>query len=296
MNIDIDIGNAEQKPLIRKELSILESAATCAGVIDQIERVAVPADFESEVRKLTGDATFTQNRGYYLVLAKIVTGSKGTTILIAPMAFTEAFDTQIRVGLYVHELTHINQQSQFPPRDNETAAERVYSENFRILFGEYAAARNALETCAQLFEKPSDLYVEQHRAYCARFIDDLNDDQAHHALGNSVLQFRLWMTDITGFQRDVHPVFDRISKSLAYAVAYIDSSTGFCEASSAFNEARFVTHSARELASYFATKYQDADFNLTDGARLMKAFTKTFGFTYEDTEGGLYCKVVGLSI
>ena len=296
MHIDIDVGNAEQKRLIRKELSILESAATGAGIIDQIERVAVPADFEGEVRRLTGDSEFRQNRGYHLVLAKIVAGSKGTTILISPVAFTEGFDTQIRVSWYVHELAHVDHNSRFPPRENESATEKVYSENLHILFGDYAAERCALETCAQLFDKPSDLYAELHRSTCAAFMTALDDDQAYRALAEAVVRFRLWRTDITGYQRDVRPVFDRISKSLAYAAAYIDSNTGFCEDSPTFHEARFVTHSARELASYFATKYQDADFDLADGAGLMKAFAKTFGFTYEDTDEGLYCRVVGLSI
>ena len=46
MRITIEIGTEVQRQLIRRELSILESAAHGAQLVDQISRVVVPADFE----------------------------------------------------------------------------------------------------------------------------------------------------------------------------------------------------------------------------------------------------------
>jgi hypothetical protein len=57
-----------------------------------------------------------------------------------------------------------------------------------------------------------------------------------------------------------------------------------------------VVQSARDLVSYFARKYQAGDFDLSDGMDQTRAFAQTFGFIYEDTPEGLYCRVTGVSL
>ena len=230
------------------------------------------------------------------MLAKTIKEADGTAILISPWAFTQGFDTQIRVHCYVHELTHVEQDAIPPKSETPAVAEEIYSENLRILYGEYEAERHALEACADLFDTPSDPYVELHRSVCASFVAALSDDDARQALIRAVARFRFSSIDITGFQAEVRPVFDRISKSLVYAAAYIDSGSGFCEDIPAYASARFMTDSARELLSHFATVYDDGNHDLVNGIALTKAFAQTFGFIYEDTDEGLYCRVVGLSI
>lgn len=296
MDIRIDIGNAEQRALIRKELGILEDAAAAWGIQDRIERIAVPADFEDEVRRLSGDPDFEQNRGYALVMAKIIEKREGATILISPGAFTAGLDTQIRVGYYVHELAHVYHKSRFPQRADESGAEKIYADNLYCLFDDYAAERTALETCTRVYGKLSNRYADWHRAICAAHIEVLDSDQTYHDLLRAVVRFRLGGMDIAAFQLAVQPAFDSISKSLVYAAVYIDSGTGFHEDSQPLADARFVTPSAQELVSFFAAKYRDDDFDLSDGTGLITAFVRTLGFSYEDTSEGLYCRVVGLSI
>ncbi len=296
MEIHVAVGTAEQKKFIENELSILESAAAGAEITQHIERVVVAADFDAAVREATGDPDFSQNRGYHLVVAKIVQGRQASTIFISPFVFTERFDTQIRVSLYLHELSHVLHKTRFPAGEPNSPSEAVYARSLYLLFDEYAAERSALEACSRLFAEPSDLYASFHRAACTGFFEALDSDEAYCALANAVARFRFRMTDITGYQQEVRPSLDNIWKSLAFAAAYVDSGTGFNEESLASVKARFVTPSARDLVSYFARKYQAADSDLTDGIAHMKGFAETFGFVYEDAVEGLYCRVVGISL
>lgn len=296
MDIHVAVGTAEQKKLIEKELSILESSATGAGITQLIERVVVPADFEAAVREATGDPEFRQDRGYHLVLAKIVEGHQGTIIVMSPLLFTKRFDTQIRVSFYLHELSHVFHKSRFPVSGTDSLSERLYSRDLYLLFDEYGSERFALEACGRLFAEPSELYTSFHRAGCAGFFEALDSDETYRVLASAVVRFRLRMTDITGYQRDVQPALDKIWKSLAFAGAYVDSGTRFHEESLASTKARFVVQSARDLVSYFARKYQAGDFDLSDGMDQTRAFAQTFGFIYEDTPEGLYCRVTGVSL
>jgi hypothetical protein len=297
MEIEVKVGTEEQRQLIRSELLLLGSAAAGAGLTDRISRVSVPVDFEGEVRRLTGDSEFTQNRGYHLVLAKVVKEPGGMAILISPLAFAEGFDTQIRVHFYVHELTHVEQEVRLAVRAGEVmSAEQLYRTNLRVMSGEYEAERHALETCARLFEIPSQLYTNLHRSVVSAHFAALADSEAHQALLKASAHFKLRITDIDRFQVDVRPIFDWISKSLAYSAAYVDSGTGFCDDTTAYMTGRFVTDQARQLVSYFARKYNDGICDLADGIDLMRAFVKTLGFVYEDTDAGLYCRVVGPSL
>ena len=296
MKVQVDVGTSEQRRLIKKELSILKGAARGGGVTERIDKVIVPSDFDNKVRELTGDPLFQANRGYHLVVAKIIESPKDITIVISPVAFTKGFDTQVRTYLYNHEVSHVFHKTRFPPRAEESDAEHADFDNLYMLYDEYAAQRYALESCSRLFNESSDLYVSYHRAACAGFVEALDDDKSYHHLTSAVARFRCRLIDITGYLSEVQPVSDKISKSLIYSAAYIDSGTGFFQDDSISTEARFVTDSAQALVDYFAGKYKADDFDLSNGIDQIKAFLQTFGYVYEDTPEGVYCRVVGLSL
>jgi hypothetical protein len=295
MEIQIEIGTTEQKELIRRELAILERAADGADLVGEISRVIVPADFDEAVRNLTGDRSFTQNRGYHLVLAKVVREPEGVAILISPGAFTECFDTDIRIHYYVHELTHVG-QGLFDVDGAPNTTERIYSSNLKGLFCEYEAERHALETCARLLKEPSDLYVQHHQSVCGSLQNVLEDVEICNALRQVIGRFRLRWIDMEGLQSGIHPIFDQVSKSLAYYAAYLDAGTTFLNCTALEGMCVFVTDSARELMRYFADKYEARSHDLRDGREVIRLFIETFGVRYEDTDAGLYCHVIGIGL
>ena len=294
MKVRVEVGTAEQKALILEEFTILEHVAAAANVTHRIAEVVVPGDFDPAVRRLSGDQVFQANRGYHLVLAKTVPVEGGHCLLISPVLFTEGFDTQVRIRLYLHELMHVVHRTRFPSRAGESQATHYYLENLYCLYDDYAAERRSLEICAELFPEPSELYARFHRTTFYGFLKALNDESVYRTLSNAVVRFRLGFLDIEGFQTAVRPLFDQIAKSLAYGAAYIDSRTGFEQDLSTFVNARFVSDAAQRLVAYFASKYEADDYDLSDGVERMKNFTETFGFVFEDHPEGLYCRVVGL--
>lgn len=294
MRVYVEVGTAEQKALIMKELSIIERAADAANVVDRITEVLVPGDFEAAVRRLSGDQAFQANRGYHLVFAKTVSVERGHCLVFSPLAFTETFDTPVRVSLYVHELAHVVHKTRFPPRAGESQATHYYSENLYHLYDDYAAQRWSLEACADLFPDPSELYIRHHRAVFAGFLEALDDERAYTVLRNAVMRFRVRLLNVESYQTAILPTFDQIAKSLTYVAAYIDSRTSFEQDLPSFANARFATDAAQGLVAYFARKYAANDYDLSDGIERMKNFTETFGFVLEDHPGGLYCRVVGL--
>jgi len=295
MKIEIEIGTAEQKEKITREMAILRSIARNLDVLEQIDRVIVAEDFSATVGGLTGDKEYEQNRGYHYVLAKMIPTGGRTTLVLSSALFTESMDTEIRTQLYAHELMHVDLATRFDLKRDTTESELIYSTNYRRLLEEYIAVRFSLEFCAQLFDEPSDRYEEYCRAGASDHIAALDDEAKWQQLSGLIGQFRLRMLSITDFQVAVGPLFDEISKSLVYAAAYLHSETGYISDTDIRAEGtRFVTASALKLITYLESMYSADTFDVIEGIDYVREFGKGLGFVYKDTEAGSYLRVVGL--
>lgn len=296
MDFRIEVGTDEQRKLIRIEMSVLQHVAEDLGILGTITEVIVPRCFEKTIQELAQDTSFAENRGYHQVMAKIVEIGNGTAIVIAPWLFTEGFDTQIRIGVYVHEIAHVWNRQRFPNRQGETPAEAYYGENLYTLFDEYAAERFSLETCARFFDEPTGLCQEHRESLFWSFLDDLDDQTSYNVLFNAAGAVRLGLMDVGHYQETLQPVFDRSSKALIYAASYIDSTTTFGDHRDDLRAKRLVGDAALRLVEYFRHKYEAADYDLCDGLSTMKEYIASLGFVIEDVAEGLYCRIVGVSL
>lgn len=296
MDFHIEVGTDEQRKLIRSEMSVLQHVAEDLGVLGAITEVIVPRCFEKTIRELAQDTRFAENRGYHHVMAKIVEMENGTAIVIAPWLFTKDFDTQIRIGIYVHEIAHVWNRQRFPNRQGETPAEAFYSKNLYTLFDEYAAERFSLETCARFFDEPTQLCQEHRESVFRSFLEDLDDQTTYEELLNAAGAVRLGLMDVGQYQETLQPLFDRSSKALIYAAAYIDSTTLSKDHRDDLHSKRLVGDAALRLVEYSHHKYEATDYDLCDGLSTMKEYIASLGFVMEDVAEGLYCRIVGVSL
>lgn len=299
MEVVIEIGTEEQKELIEKELRIVEIVADELFSYGDFNGVIITDRFDAVVNDLQGTTGYTGFRKQ-VAIAKAVSGDKGNYIVVSPIPFSESFDSQCRMLLYLHELFHLIQNYQFPQLLVRGNSYEVYFNNLYILFSEYEAHRTSLSVMQSLFEKEGIFgsRSKQYRRHIARtfqlhFNSLVKCKENLCCLKETTDVFRIDGNFPEWFAK-TSDIFDEMSKDLIYAVSFADSSEKLQKALPLVEQTWIYKNGGGDLIDYFRKKYENYSLDLLDGIKIMHQYMRKFGYFLKDTTDGIYCRVVDI--
>lgn len=298
MAIIVEIGTPEQQALVRQEIQNFLNVACRLDLPRPIIEVVIPSDFQETVRSLTNNDRYHSTRAVgehsITVMAKIIDTDEGVVIALSPDLYTAWHDSSTRAFMFFHEVIHVRNKGLLPELeiDGPVTAEMQYLGNLRKLFDEYVADRLAYEAVDIMFNPPSQFWSDFMSASAEGFRDTYQAKSYYEAILTEVRKFR-YHADVDKFLQQIKPSWDNVAILTAHAFAFahqfpeklnlVDAPGGF-----------FLTPSTVALYEYFKNKFDEKDYDLSDGCEIIARYFELFGFRFEDREYGLYCHVLDI--
>lgn len=292
MMFSVEVGTAEQRNIIEHELELIQTIVGAFQPPLNISQVIVPADFDQKVNELQNTNDYKHVRSVVEALATVLEIDYGIAMIISPRIYTEEWDFQKRVFIYLHEIFHVVNKKRIPRAELESRSLSLYFENIYRLFDEYASDRQAHECVDELFPSKSDLMRCLIDSSIHGFIRIINDPQYYEQISKEIAYFRIYDSDVETFLKNIHDSFSNVAMSIVHLYSYIDSYADYqCKVDDLCNS-RFVNNRTSALIDFFRKKYGENHPGLVEGLSLVKEFMLNFGMRFEDTEQGLYCHVL----
>lgn len=296
MEIRVEFGNAEQKDMIRQELSNIERVAEIYPLQKPINLLIVPEDFSRTVNLLQGTDGYTSTAGRrYHAMAKIVSMDDSNAIVFSRDLYTESFDAHIRLHLYFHEFIHVVNEERFVTEDTDSQSTFRKISSIYTFFDEYVANRKAFELTDLIIAEKSLYYRRLVRKNIKSFITDLiNEATYYKKIKWQIFLFR-WHGDIIKFLERIDRYFDEVTKIISYTYSYIDHFPKLNRLEPLLNKSKFINERTFALINFVRNKYLNEDYNLLDGLELIDSYMANFGLKFEDMpDGGEYCRVLNI--
>ena len=296
MDIRIEVGHQHQRKLIAEELGAIQEVAGAFNPPLAITCVVVPRDFDAKVNELQGTTSYTSARRRHLALAKVLPlTDDASAIVLSPLLYTEGWDAQMRMYIYLHEALHVANKQRFPELRTEPMRVGGQLSFMYGLFDEYDAIRTALRILDSLFPTKTDRFV----AYVDMILDGhcaalLDDDGYYTGIKEQIALFRTFHLDIDTFLESIASHLDAGSKDIVYAYATIDHYPRFSEKEEELAKSKFVNGKTLALINFFRLRHDGGDTDLQDGLDLFMEFLTNFGVRPEERAEGTYWHVLDI--
>jgi hypothetical protein len=292
MEFEVEIGTIEDREVIREELSVFNVMLEKIPPPPILSKVIVPHDFDRKINELEGTTAYTSQRGQ-LAMAKTLHLNSGAVIVLSPYLYSESFDYQTRLTVYLHELFHCITHSEFNYENISSASELYYLTNLTILFDEYYVNRKSYELIKNLIETKSKYYKRLIYGGIKDHIKTFIDDTYYKNMCTAILQFR-YHGSVNRLICECKNLIDEPLKALVYTYAIMDVYTKLKRLQPILKKSKFIGHNTYVLIDYFRNKYISDDFDLRDGVMHIKTVLVAYGLRFEDTKQGLYCHVLDI--
>ena len=300
-NIIIKVGSDAQKRTIKQEINYFIKIINKA-VKGWFDAVIIPEDFEQEVRKLTSQDDYSAKRGAHLASAKFITSDYGKTLVISPWLYTEAFDTQIRFGIYFHETNHFIISLNKADFSNLSVSNKAYMDTISLFYEDYCSERYSLSLCDklfslslgdELFSKKSQLYLKHLKNCYEGHLDSISDSQKFLSNIRKVLNDFKYHKDGERFLKDIYPIIEPAILSFFYISAFKKALPDIAEKSISKLSAPFNQPPSIEMVNICHESYPK-DLNPDKDMNKIKRFISQFGYEFEDYPRGLFVKIVDI--
>lgn len=297
VEIIVEIGTQDQKELITQELSLYTGLLESQSIPINLKKVIVASDFSRTVNAFQGTTDYRSDRGIgssqVEAMAKIVNCDNGSAIIISPLLFTEAFDSQIRFYMYFHETIHLLNKPKIPEIPLSPLTTGTYLHNAYVLYGEYYSDRRSFGLVETCFATPSERWTSHLKATTEGFASIINDAGCYDFIRKQILLFRLYRIDVDQFLKNTKPAFDTVAFALIHYYATVDQYPRLSKAEGAPG-LPLMNEKTYNLLACFREKYEKNDFDLNDSLDVTLDFMTNFGIRLKDTAEGLYCDVVDI--
>jgi len=209
-------------------------------------------------------------------------------IVISPDLYTGHYDIYQRFFVYLHEIYHVLNRKQIQEPSTPSISEMIYFTNLCSLFDEYVANRDALRVLETVFvEKRKDIFQSIERDLNA-FILILQDERFVEDIEEKLQQFQIY-EDLPKFLQNIRKDFSEISLTTVFVFSILDHFPRFERYLPAVQTSDFVNRETLALMNYFRQKYEQRNFDLRDGLKVMDGFMANFGTRFDDAlEVGTY--------
>lgn len=288
MKFVIEIGNTEQKKLIKEELEQLFNAFLN---IDSslLDEVVIPIDFKKKVNELQNTSNYQSERpvgeNEIIALAKIINTLDKTVIVLSSALYTEQHDVQTRYFIFIHEISHSVNKRRFPDYlTGDSYSHKQYMYNLYTLFDEYVSDRFAFDLVDNLFLTKSEYWINYINREITYLTSVLIDDANYENLKRAIGLFKQH-NDGNQFINEFLPTYDGVALCTAHAFAIYDQYPDLIHWS-ILEKSKFINKKSLTLIDYMRMKFEHQDFDLSNGYPLIVDFIQNFGLKWEDTPGG----------
>lgn len=298
MGIIVEIRTPEEQILIKQEIQYFLNITNQLNLPRQIIEVVIPSDFQESVRSITNNDRYKSIRAVgdqsITVMAKLIETGEGFVIVLSPDLYSAWYDSSTRAFIFFHEVIHVRNIDLLPDLeiDGPVTIEMQNLSNLRKLFDEYVADRQAYEVVDIMFNPPSPFWEDFLSASAEGFRDTYRAKSYYDAILSEVKKFR-YHADVDRFLQQIKPSLDNVAILTAHAFAFAHQ---FPEKLNLENSPGgfFLASSTIALYEYFKIKFDNGDYDLSDGCEIIARYFELFGFRFEDRENGLYCHILDI--
>lgn len=291
LDIIIEIGTPVQRAQIQRELVIFTEVVKRSDPPLNISKVVIPFDFDAKVNELQGTTTYKSVRGV-MGVAKILDLDNSIAVVLSPHLYTENQDTQTRVFIFLHEITHVSNRRKFPAVSSDSYSQQTYLGNIYVLFDEYVSDRLAFKIIDGLFPEKTHHWKTFVQNYAEGFTSLVNDAHYYSTIKSEIESFRMHGY-VMLFLKNSCPMFDDVVLSIVHAFSLADHDPCAIQLTDLM-QSPFVNEKTLVLMRFFKDKYQEGVFDVHDGINLITDFMTNFGMKFEDTPQGRYCHVLDI--
>lgn len=294
MDIIIEIGNDEQKELIKLELSIIEMFLDRNSDKKILDKIIVPEAFDDKVNELRKTTSYKSARERQVAVAKYINCDEGRILLFSSGLYVSDLDSQVRGLIYIHEAIHVITKEHLPEISVSSPSEWRYLTNLHISYDEYFANRLSLEFTDDFYDNKSTNFKRNINAGLRDYLKSLRDNYFYNEIRSEIKKFRSH-GNVTRYLESIDRYFDQALKAVIYSFAFIDSMQKFKKAEKLILGTPFVDEKTMSLIDFFRKLYCDRDFkSINLGKQLMVDFMTNFGMRFEDDGYGEYCYVLDI--
>lgn len=293
LEIQVEVGTAEQMALIRRELQMACSVAASLDPPIDIDKIVVPASFDDAVNQLQGRTSYRSIRevGDSIVTAhaKVIEHVGMTSLVISPALFGEQHDIQTRMSIYIHEFVHLINLRRLTTSVDLDRASRIYFDNLIVFADEYLADRKSFAAMQRIFSQQSELMSASIHSSAEGYIHLLAD--LSHKIKLRRLSEQLSVhRQIEVFLREVQPIFDALLVCTSHALALNDSMPELGLLSRIVGSP-FITDETLALGDFIRQNFEKEDYEFEGGMEFIRSAMKVFGFEFAVQGDDLVCHV-----
>lgn len=293
LKIIVEVGNPEQKALIKEELSSLERITGQFESPLSLNQIIVASDFDKTVNELQKTNSYKSVREKHSVSAKVLQVNDEAIMVLSPRLYTAEEDFQSRMLTYLHEIIHIHNWQTFPAFCDWSNIPIEYSQNLYTFFDEYYADRKAFEIMDKLFKRKTKIYLNRIETTVEGHLQTVIDDFKSYSLIKREIDSFRQHADVERFLGAIYETFDGVSKEIIHVYAYLDHFSRFSKRKVELQSLRFVNDKTVSLIEFIRSKYVQNSFDLMDGMTLIESFLTNFGMRFEILPSGeVYCHVL----
>lgn len=293
MEILVEIGTSEQQRFINGELKIIGKISNSFNPT-LIEKIIVPCDFSKTVNQIQNISSFKSDRGQEQnVIAKTIELNDSCVLIFSPILYTEGWDNQTRMSIYLHETMHVINHGTFPKSIAKSPSYNRLFANLYTLYDEYYANRKSFEMIDCYYPNKSKIFDDFIQGSFKSFLQSLIDNKYYEKIKSEINLFRIH-GNIDLFLKEVHDIFDAAAKTIMYVYSYIDHFDFAKSQENLINNSNFINKKTKRLIDFYRSKYLKNEFDLISGIDLMEDFLTNFGMRFEDREVGEHCYVLDI--
>lgn len=296
MDIKIQIGNENEKALIKQEMEFFVELINKFEQSSKILQIIIPENFSEKVNELENRSDFTGSHGItesaVVVLAKNIVASNNRIIVLNPMLFFGEFDSMIRSFIIFHEVAHIINSDRFPTIATDSFYQSSYLGNLNFLFDEYFADRLAYKITDGIFKEPTECWKKFSNNSIEEYWALSSNGQYYQQIKTEIDNFRLH-GDVELFMKLTHDSISVVTVATVHGFAryhHIEKSLQ----NFIIPPSHFINDRTIELMKYFKDKYEQSEIDLSDGVDIMCDYMRNFGVEFEDHPEGGYLYVLDI--
>lgn len=300
MDILVEIGNEEEKRLIRKELEFFNVLANKSDPPINLTRVIVAENIEKTVNKLEKRTDYHSVRKTGMsevsALARVTEDGDGSAIVISSLIYTENHDSQTRFRTFFHELSHLLNKRDFPEIPEEPFSYAMYLTNLYKIFDEYVADRFAFRQIERVFDVYSYRYERMLVEEIQGYTHALNDRSIIEGIRAEVNSFRQH-GNANRVEENIRAILGDLIIAIAHAFA-LSHHYPKKLSNSMLKISPFVNKKTIDLMDYLKDSDERGivDLDRKIGVKLLADFISNFGLLFEDLPSGPYLHVLDIEL
>lgn len=212
MEIDIQVGNDEQKAQIEDEIFEIFSNALIKQ--SSVYKIIVPIDFDKTIQEIAIIDYQSRREDLNIeAMAKVINKSEGAYVILSSKLFSAAFNNLTRAIFFLHEIIHINNER--IDRNSINISDNLIDVT-NWLYDEYLANYISWKTIFNAFTDKIDSIEKMYQVFIDGFLEDVSNYNKMFSIINEIKKMILEKSiDFdSGFSKIKSLIYDNLLKTV----------------------------------------------------------------------------------